>query len=291
MIQSMTGYAERSFESKRLRVRISLKSLNHRFFDWSYKGLPLGRLESRLRSACQQKVQRGKVEVSLELDFSDASFWDLTVNEPLLQKILAALTKAARRNRDVHFSVDNILRIPQVVELRRKDLSKADAAFLSRAFSRTLEDLVRERSREGRSIVAQLRTHVRRIDVALVRLVKLLRRQTGLFQSRLKVKLKDLDEAASLSEGRLVEEAAFQAQRYDITEEISRLRSHMDSVRTILEPSRKEPVGKILDFLAQELYREANTINSKSQDLAISRESLLVKAEVESIRQQVQNLE
>lgn len=291
MIQSMTGYAERSFESKRLRVRISLKSLNHRFFDWSYKGLPLGRLESRLRSACQQKVQRGKVEVSLELDFSDASFWDLTVNEPLLQKILAALTKAARRNRDVHFSVDNILRIPQVVELRRKDLSKADAAFLSRAFSRTLEDLVRERSREGRSIVAQLRTHVRRIDVALVRLVKLLRRQTGLFQSRLKVKLKDLDEAASLSEGRLVEEAAFQAQRYDITEEISRLRSHMDSVRTLLEPSRKEPVGKILDFLAQELYREANTINSKSQDLAISRESLLVKAEVESIRQQVQNLE
>ncbi len=291
MIQSMTGYAERSFESKRLRVRISLKSLNHRFFDWSYKGLPLGRLESRLRNACQQKVQRGKVEVLLELDFSDASFWDLTVNEPLLQKILAALTKAARRNRDVHFSVDNILRIPQVVELRRKDLSKADAAFLSRAFTRTLEDLVRERSREGRSIVAQLRTHVRRIDVALVRLVKLLRRQTGLFQSRLKVKLKDLDEAASLSEGRLVEEAAFQAQRYDITEEISRLRSHMDSVRTILEPSRKEPVGKILDFLAQELYREANTINSKSQDLAISRESLLVKAEVESIRQQVQNLE
>lgn len=291
MIQSMTGYAERSFESNRLRVRVSLKSLNHRFFDWSYKGLPLGRLESRLRGLCQERIQRGKVEVLLELDFSDARFWDLTVNEPLLRKILSALTKAAGRNRDVHFSVDNILRIPQVVELRRKDLSKEDAAFLRRAFRRTLDDLVRERGREGRAILTQLRTHVHRIDIALVRLAKLLKGQASLFQSRLKIRLKDIDEAAPLSEGRLVEEAAFQAQRYDITEEISRLRGHMDSVRSLLDPTRKEPAGKMLDFLAQELYREANTINSKSQDMAISRESLIVKAEVECIRQQVQNLE
>jgi uncharacterized protein (TIGR00255 family) len=291
MIQSMTGYAERSFESDRLRVRIILKSLNHRFFDWTYKGLPLGRLESQLRGLCQEKIQRGKVEVSLEIDFSDARFWDLTVNEPLLRKILNALTRAARHNPDVHFSVDNILRLPQVVELRRKDLSKQDASFIRRALGETLTDLVGDRSREGRAILAQLRLHVRRIDAALVRLAKLLKRQAGLFQSRLKVRLRDIDETAPLSEGRLVEEAAFQAQRYDITEEISRLRSHMDSVRSLLDPSRKDPVGKMLDFLAQELYREANTINSKSQDLAISRESLLVKAEVECIRQQVQNLE
>jgi uncharacterized protein (TIGR00255 family) len=291
VIQSMTGYAERSLESKRLRVRFSLKSLNHRFFDWNYKGLPLGRLESRLRNLCQQRIQRGKVEVWLELDFSDSSFWDLAINEPLLHKILTALTKAARRNREIRFSVENILRIPQVVELRRKDFSRQDTAFIIRTFRQALEDLVRERSREGRSILAQLGTHARHIDAALIRLARLLRHQPGLFQARLKVKLKDLNETTVLSEGRLAEEAAYQAQRYDITEEITRLRSHMGSVRALLDPSRHEPVGKMLDFLAQELYREANTINSKSQDLAISRESLLIKAEVESIRQQVQNLE
>lgn len=291
MIQSMTGYAERSFDSRRLRARFSLKSLNHRFFDWSYKGVPLGRLESRLRSLCQQKVQRGKVEAWLEVDFADASLWDLAINEPLLHKILAALNRASRRDGDVRFSVDNILRIPQVVELRRKDFTREDAAFIARGFGATLDDLVRERVREGKAIAVQLRTHVRRIDAATAELARLLRKQAGVFQDRLKVKLKDFDEGSALNEGRLVEEAAYQAQRYDITEEIARLRSHMDSVRALLDPSRGEPVGKMLDFLAQELYREANTINSKSQDLAISKASLLVKAEVESIRQQVQNLE
>jgi uncharacterized protein (TIGR00255 family) len=289
--QSMTGFAERHIASPRLRGRFTLKSLNHRFFEWSYKGLPLGRFESRLRAACQQRIQRGKVEVWLELDFPDASFWDVAVNEPLLNKLVAALTRAAGRNRNVQFSVDNALRLPQVVELRRKDLTRRDEAFLGRTFGQALDDLVRDRTREGRDIAGQLRTHVRTIEGALARLQRLLRRQRGVFQSRLRGKLRDIPEAASVSEGRLVEEAALQAQRYDITEEIARLRSHLTNARALLDPARKEPVGKMLDFLAQELYREANTINSKSQDLAITRESLLVKAEIESIRQQVQNLE
>ncbi len=291
MIQSMTGFAERHFVSPRLRARFSLKSLNHRFFEWSYKGLPLGRLESRLRAVCQQRVQRGKVEVWLEVDFADARFWDVIINEPLLNKLVSALTRAGGRNGNVRFSVDNVLRLPQVVELRRKDLSRADEAYLARAFGRALDDLVRDRAREAQEIANQLRTHVRTIESALTRLQKLLRRQRGVFQSRLKGQIKDIREAASVSEGRLVEEAAIQAQRYDITEEIARLRSHLGNARALLDPARKEPVGKMLDFLAQELYREANTINSKSQDMAITRESLLVKAEIESIRQQVQNLE
>jgi uncharacterized protein (TIGR00255 family) len=291
MIQSMTGYAERSFESPTLEVKISLKSLNHRFFDWSYKGLPLGHLESRLRGLCQQKIRRGKVEVSIEMNFSDAGSWDLSINEALLQKILSALTRACRRNKDVRFSVEDILRIPQVVELRRKDLSRAHAAFILKAFETALDDLVRERVREGRDIVRQLKIHIRAMRSALDRLTRLLRRQPAFFQEKLKQKFKDLNSGAAQSEGRLVEEAAYQAQRYDITEEIARLRSHIDNVQDLLNPDRDEPVGKMLDFLAQEFYREANTINSKSQDLAITRDSLLIKAEVESIRQQVQNLE
>lgn len=291
MIQSMTGYAERSFESPTLQAKVSLKSLNHRFFDWSYKGLPLGHLESRLRGLCQQKIRRGKVEVSIEMNFSDAGSWDLSINEALLQKILSALTRASRRNKDVRFSVEDILRIPQVVELRRKDFSRADSTFLLHAFETALDDLVRERVREGRDIVRQLRVHVRTMKKALDRLTKLLRRQPAFFEAKLKRKYKDLNNVAPQSEGRLAEEAAYQAQRYDITEEIARLRSHIDNVQDLLNPDRDEPVGKMLDFLAQEFYREANTINSKSQDLAITRDSLLIKAEVESIRQQVQNLE
>ena len=291
MIQSMTGFAERRFDSRTLQAKFSLKSLNHRFFDWSYKGLPLGPLENKLRGLCQKRIQRGKVEVLLELNFSDASCWDLSINEPLLQKVLTALTKANRRNPNVHFSVENVLRIPQVVELRRRDFSRRDAAFLVRSFELVLDDLVRERVREGRDIVRELRGHVQKVKGSLAQLAKLLRRQPSIFHQKLKVKFKDLNNGAALSEGRLAEEAAYQAQRYDITEEIARLRSHIDNVQALLSPARREPVGKMLDFLAQELYREANTINSKSQDIALTRESLLIKAEVESIRQQVQNLE
>ena len=218
MIQSMTGYAERSFESPTLQAKVSLKSLNHRFFDWSYKGLPLGHLESRLRGLCQQKIRRGKVEVSIEMNFSDAGSWDLSINEALLQKILSALTRAGRRNKDVQFSVENILRIPQVVELRRKDLSRADTSFILRAFETALDDLVRERVREGRDIVRQLRVHVRTMKSGLDRLTKLLRRQPAFFQEKLKQKYKELNNGTAQSEGRLVEEAAYQAQRYDITE-------------------------------------------------------------------------
>jgi len=291
VIQSMTGYAERSFESPTLQAKVSLKSLNHRFFDWSYKGLPLGHLESRLRGLCQQKIRRGKVEVSIEMNFSDASSWDLSINEALLQKILSALVRAGRRNKDIQFSVENILRIPQVVELRRKDFSRADTSFIFHAFETALDDLVRERVREGRDILRQLRVHVRTMKSALDRLTKLLRRQPAFFQAKLKQKYRELNNGTVQSEGRLAEEAAYQAQRYDITEEIARLRSHIDNVQGLLNRERDEPVGKMLDFLAQEFYREANTINSKSQDLAITRESLVIKAEVESIRQQVQNLE
>jgi uncharacterized protein (TIGR00255 family) len=291
VIQSMTGYSEKRAEDRRLGVRVGIKSLNHRFFDWSYKGAPLGLLENRLREVCQKRIQRGKIEVWLDLDFSDASFWDLSINEPLLRKILSALDRAGRSHPEVHFSVENLLRLPQVAELRRRDFSPRASAFIARAFREALEGLIRERIREGRAIVAQLRGHVRTIEAALGRLVRLRRGQPKRLQARLKVKLKDMNNGGPLSEGRLTEEAAYQAQRYDITEEISRLRSHLDGVRALLSPARREPVGKMLDFLAQELYREANTINSKSQDLAITRESLLIKAEVESIRQQVQNLE
>jgi uncharacterized protein (TIGR00255 family) len=103
--------------------------------------------------------------------------------------------------------------------------------------------------------------------------------------------MEELDNKISLSEDRIAEEAAYIAQRYDLTEEVKRLKCHLDLVRELLSPESEEPIGKKLDFIAQEIFREANTLNSKSQDIDIIRESLTIKAEVESIRQQVQNLE
>ncbi len=292
MIQSMTGYAERSFESRTLRAKVSIKSLNHRFFDWNYKGALIGEVENRLRVLCQDKLHRGRIEVTLDLAFPDLSSWDVSINEGLLEKILSRLDRiSSRLNRDIKLSVDNIFRIPQIVELRRKDFSAAEVTFLERSFTRTLEDVIKSRREEGARTAGQIKRHLLKVKRAVQKIETLVARQPRLIQRKLRQKLKDMNGQNPQSEERLSEEVAYLSQRYDVSEEIQRLKSHIDAALDMVDSRTGEPAGKMLDFLAQELYREANTLNSKSQDIGITKEGLLIKGEVESIRQQVQNLE
>ena len=110
-------------------------------------------------------------------------------------------------------------------------------------------------------------------------------------RSRLKQRLRDIEGAPAVSKGRLAEEASLMAQRYDLGEEIARLKAHLDTFAGMVSPRGTEPLGKKLDFLAQELFREANTLGSKSQDIHITKESLVIKNELETIRQHIQNIE
>jgi uncharacterized protein (TIGR00255 family) len=292
MIQSMTGFAERSFDSRTLRAKVTIKSLNHRFFDWSFKGAPIGEIESRLRLVCQAKLSRGRIEVILDLGFPDPSSWDIQINEGLLEKILVSLRRiSARLNQDVSFSVENLFRIPQLVDLKRKDFTVAEAAFLERAFLRTLEDVIRTRKAEGRKTAAQIAKHIQNVRRAVGRVERLVKKQPRAVKQRLSQKLKEANGGGPQNKERLSEEVAYLTQRYDVSEEIQRLKSHLDTAWKLVAVPKEEPAGKMLDFLAQELIREANTLNSKSQDIGITKEGLLIKGEVESIRQQVQNLE
>jgi len=291
-IQSMTGFAERSFAGPTLRVKVGIKSLNHRFFDWSYKGAPLGEVENRLRVLCQAKISRGRIEAVLDVDSLDPSSWEVRINEALLEKILGSLRRTSSRlGRDITFSVENLFRIPQLTELRRKAFNSEEKAFLESCFLRTLEPLVRARAAEGRKTAAQIQVHLRNVRSALGRVEKLAVRQPKAVQTRLRKKMKDVNGNSPASQNRLDEEVAYLTQRYDVAEEMQRLRSHLDAARDLLARPGAEPAGKMLDFIAQELTREANTLNSKSQDIEMTRQGLLIKNEVESIRQQVQNLE
>jgi len=292
MIQSMTGFAEKSFESRAIRVKMCIKSLNHRFFDWNYKGAPIGETENRLRALCQNRLSRGRIEVSLDIDFRDPSSWDIRINEGLLEKVLLSFQRVAMRlKKDMNFSVDNLFRIPQLMELKRKELGPAEAAFLEAGFLRTLGEVIRARRIEGRKTAAQIKKHIGNVILAIGRIEKLVKRQPRAVQQKLRQKLKDLNGGGPQNEERMSEEVAYLTQRYDVSEEIQRLKSHLDAALKLVTSPKGKPAGKMLDFLAQELTREANTLNSKSQDIGITREGLLIKGEVESIRQQVQNLE
>jgi uncharacterized protein (TIGR00255 family) len=292
MIQGMTGFAERSFASPALRLKISLKTLNHRFFDWSYKGAPLGEAENRLRTICQKRIRRGRIEVYLDVTPLGPESWDFRLNEGLLEKILASLAPVARRTGlRLDISLDSLFRVPQLVEVGRKALGPAEAAFIERSFGRTLDDVLALRRREGRETARQMRVHLAAVRRLVAQAEARFKRQPALLKAKIRKRLTDLNGGAAVPAGKLAEEASFLAQRYDLAEEIGRLKTHLDSFEAFLSPKVGEPVGRQLDFLAQELNREANTLGSKSQDIRITRASLAIKNELESIRQHVQNIE
>lgn len=291
MIRSMTGFAERSFSSRSLTVRVSIRSLNHRYLDWSYRGSQIGQVEDMFRSICQDKMHRGRVEVFLELRVLDKSKWHFEINYDLLDTILKTLDKASGMRKDLTFSVDNLFQIPHVVELKRKEFDGDEIEFLKNSFAKTLDDLIKARAREGRAMKKDIRGHLQAMGKIVAEIGRAAGRHPNVIRDKLVDRMREFNGDNQLAEERLVSEAAYLAQKYDLTEEVERLISHLSYFRELLSPATEELVGKKLDFLAQELYREANTINSKAQDISIIKNCLALKSLVESIRQQVQNLE
>ena len=288
----MTGYAEKTFVHKTFSAKISIRTLNHRFLDWNYRGIPIGTLEDRLRILCQRKLHRGRIEVLLDAHFFGPEKWEFRINEDLIKRIIAHLDKASFLVRQqITFSLENLLNVPHVVEIWRKDFTQEELQLVERYFERTLSQLIRERAREGKDIKNQLRLHAQNMETLVNLVEKSSAQQPLLIRKKLKERLEDLDRENTLSKGRLEEEVSFLAQRYDLTEEVARLKSHVKYFKKLIESKDLEPVGKKLDFLAQELYREANTLNSKAQDVHVIEKSLALKSEVESVRQQLQNIE
>jgi uncharacterized protein (TIGR00255 family) len=292
MILGMTGFAERNFVSPALRLKIGIKTLNHRYFDWSYKGAPLGEAEGRIRAICQKRIHRGRVEIFVDLVSLSPESWTFTLNEGLLERIMVSLDRVSRRTgRRFEISLDSLFRVPQLVEVDRKALGPKDAVFLEKCFSRTLDDVLALRRREGQETARLLRVHIASVRRFVRKAEGLFKRQPALFQAKIKKRMADLNGGAPVPQEKLAEEASILAQRYDLAEEIGRLKTHLDTFESFLAPKGGEPVGRQLDFLAQELNREANTLASKSQDVRITRECLAIKNELESIRQHVQNIE
>jgi uncharacterized protein (TIGR00255 family) len=288
----MTGFTEKKYNYKSFSLKISIKSLNHRFFDWNYRGNPIKEMENRLRSLCRKRIHRGRIDVHIDMDFIDAARWEFQINEELLSIILSSVQKVSSRLQSrVSFSLENLFTIPHIADLKRKDCSTDELNFIETCFEKTLEELVKVRCREGKELKKEIRNHLRNIKVAARGIEKLLKKQPDFIRGKLKDRLLEIGEKNAISEEKLLEETAYLAQRYDISEEVERIRTHLIYFQELLSPQEQEPLGKKLDFLAQELFREANTINSKAQDIEIIRKSLTIKGELESIRQQVQNLE
>jgi uncharacterized protein (TIGR00255 family) len=293
----MTGYAQARAEDNGLALRVSIRSVNHRFLDLHVR-LPEGwePLEPRLRQRVRQQVRRGHVDVTLRVEPTGPVA--VQVNQALATAYARAAEELAKQFATPP-AIDFValLRLPGVVGgagMPSEEDVEGAAVLVGRCLDDALARLDEMRSAEGAALAEEMRGRLRKIAGHAEQIEVLAATLRPDFARRLNERLTDLLGNTAIDPGRLAQEAALLAERSDITEEVARLRSHLKQFDGLLQSDPE--AGKKLDFLLQEMQRESNTMLSKtpgveSQGLAITDLALEVKAEIERLREQMQNVE
>jgi uncharacterized protein (TIGR00255 family) len=297
---SMTGYAQSKGSALGWDLRVSVKSVNHRFLDLKVR-LPEGfdLYELRLRQLVRERIHRGHIEVHISVEPGAATA--IQVNKDLVTNYLRAADEL-RFQTSVSAALDVValLRLPGVIGGLAPAVpeSEEEQEKLGRELERCLLDVLGKldemRRAEGRHLAQDLRVRLARISEQTEQVRALVVQLRPAFARRLESRLKDLLSATAIDPARIAQEAAMLAERSDISEELDRLRSHLLQFGKLLDGAGE--LGKKLDFLLQEMHREANTMLSKtpgveSEALKITGIGLEVKAEIEKLREQVQNIE
>ena len=294
-IRSMTGFGRaKGSLGDEWAAEVVVRSVNHRFLDVTVKVRESEvELEPVLRRVFTRHLARGKVEVSLRMRRSAPAPTTITIDEGLLETLLARFALLADRYPvSGKLEARDLLTIPQIfsVESSTDGFSERDVLALEAIADEAARALVAMREGEGALVAADL---AERITFLKKRLGQLAGRRGEILQRNvegLRERLRVLAAEPGIDPGRLEQEAALAADRADVAEELQRLEGHLGQFAGLLSKA-KEPVGKKLDFLAQEILRELNTLGSKGRDLQMIRDVLEMKSEIEKVREQVQNVE
>ena len=292
MVKSMTGYGRAEDTLNGCTITVELRSVNNRYLDCNVR-MPRLYLfaEETIKSRVQNTISRGKVDVFVTLDSTGGEQVQVSVNQPLADGYYAALTQLAERyglSKDI--SVSLLSRFPDVLlaEKAEEDVEQR-AQDICSVLDRALADFDQMRTREGARLEADVLSRAARIE-ELVGLVEERSPQTvAEYRAKLEARMNEVLSNTQLDPARILTEAAIFADKVAVDEETVRLRSHIGQLRHMLEQGGA--TGRKLDFLIQEFNREANTIGSKCSDIEIARYVVDIKAEIEKIREQVQNIE
>jgi uncharacterized protein (TIGR00255 family) len=288
----MTGFGSAQVESERLRASVTARSVNHRFLDLSvHLSRRLAELEPEVRRLVQARVQRGKVEVSVQARLQQDDATAVQAQRPLIEGFVRAVREVkAEMGLAGEVSVSDVARFPGAFETDGEpaELGESRGALLM-AIEQAIEGLDDMRASEGKGLADVIESALAAVDDAAGRIATLSESEKGVRRDALHAKLAELRQELGLEDSKLYQEVVRLVERADVAEEVQRLRSHVGQARGLLK--ERGPCGKRLDFLAQELAREANTIGSKSASSALAREVVALKAEVERLREQVQNVE
>jgi uncharacterized protein (TIGR00255 family) len=296
MMMSMTGFASQTREDERATVGVTIRAVNHRYLDVQVR-LPqsLAALETRVRALLQKRLARGRVELSVSVQLRQPPAPDVQLNEEFVRKLSAAL-EPARTEGLVSGSLTpgDLVRLPQALVIRERpaeDPGLADALgdAVESAVDAALGELTEMRTREGRHLEADLEQRRRLLGVTIDRIAAAAEEGRTQLEARLAERVQELSRDIEVDQAAIAQEIVRLAGRSDISEEIVRFRAHLAHWEAL--GASEEPCGRKLDFLLQEMNREVNTIGSKADGLSVSELIVGAKAELEKMREQVQNVE
>jgi uncharacterized protein (TIGR00255 family) len=292
MIRSMTGFGTAAGRVGSGQVTVEVRTVNHRFFTPSIK-LPgsLTRFEGDVREALRQKIGRGHVTLYCRYE-RDEERPTVTIDEERFTQYLVQLRALQLRHSLGPVDIASILRLPDVVSGAARDpAGEGSLEEVLAIVGAAVSALMTMRADEGARLAGFLLERLRIIETAVARLAARAPARTIEHRDRLRTAVRELTEGLAVDETRLAGEIAILAERMDVQEELDRFKSHIEAFEGAIRDSGGEPVGKRLGFLLQEMLREANTTGSKAADAAMLRDVVLIKEELERIREQVENVE
>ena len=289
----MTGFGRGAAADKNFSISVELKTVNNRFLDVSLRlSGEMQQLEPVIKRKIADRLSRGRVDVNFQYDRTEQIDYEL--NRPMISGFITAMKKMQDEFQLAGEPDLNVIaRLPNVLLPKKEDLSEEFVRGVEQALGSALDDLESMRDEEGKGLKEELASRLNSIEYHLRLIQSESETVSEEYRLRLTKRISEMlaksESQIELDQGRLAQEVAYLADRSDISEEIARLTTHIAHFRTIMDEDKE--VGKRLDFLTQELNREANTITSKTGNMVVKENALAIKSEIEKIREQVQNVE
>lgn len=294
-MKSMTGFAQERFDFIDFSINVYFKSVNHKFLDINFKGTGITPASEKLiKEIIKDKVFRGKIEINFDLFEKNQKKWNIQFNEYLLEEILDKIVHFNEKYKgSLNLSIDSFLKIPMIFHLDYifENFSNENNENIKNSVKKVFNNFLQSRIEEGEYISKNLLKGIKKIEDNL----DIIEGEVGNLEHEIylnyKEKIKKLLNGIEIDERRIVHEAAIAAEKNCIAEEINRLRSHNKRLKELVQSKKIDQKGREADFLSQEMQRETHTIASKTNSVDIHKYVILIRREIEKIKQQVQNVE
>lgn len=293
MIRSMTGFGRGFYTNSEREYTVEIKAVNHRYTDINVR-LPYGLsfLEDKIKKKIQEKIERGKIDISITFVNNSNLGKKIKINQSLAKAYIEELKKIEEENNITNdITVMKIARLPDVLNITQDDNSDILWEELSNALEEAIANLLEAKEAEGKKLAEDM---INRLELINENILNISQYSTGLIDQyvvKLKDRIKEMLQTDIVDEARISQEVVLYADKTSIEEEITRLKSHIVQFKELLQSESIKKAGKRLDFIIQEMNREVNTIGSKSNCLEITNLVIELKTELEDVREQVQNIE